>query len=61
MGDNAPMTDRSTDPEALETDLVDLDSADPADAPQIAEDVADRLAEELDDARRRASRPGDAS
>lgn len=50
MGDNAAMTDRSNDPDTHDTDmdLQDLESADPADAPAAAEDLADRLARELD-------------
>ncbi|MCL1588608.1 MAG: hypothetical protein M3092_09325 [Actinomycetia bacterium] len=42
------MTDRPIDPEARDTDLQSLHDADPADAPGIAEDLADRLAGELD-------------
>jgi len=42
------MTDRPIDPEAHDTDLQTLQDADPADAPRIAEDLADRLARELD-------------
>jgi hypothetical protein len=42
------MTDRPTDPEAHDTDLQTLQDADPADAPRIAENLADRLARELD-------------
>ena len=48
IGDNAHMTDRPIDPEAHDTDLQTLQDADPADAPGIAEDLADRLASELD-------------
>jgi len=48
IGDNAHMTDRPIDPEARDTDLQALRAADPADAPGIAEDLADRLASELD-------------
>jgi hypothetical protein len=48
IGDNAHMTDRPTDPEAHDTDLQTLQDADPADAPRIAENLADRLARELD-------------
>lgn len=50
MGDNAPMTNRPTDADsrALDADLPELEAADPADAPQIAEDLADRLTKELD-------------
>jgi hypothetical protein len=52
MGDNAPMTDRPMEPADREADkdLEHLDTADPADAPQIAEDLADRLAGELEGA-----------
>jgi hypothetical protein len=42
------MTDRPIDPQARDTDLQALRDADPADAPGIAEDLADRLASELD-------------
>ena len=50
MGDNATMTDRPTNPQPHHSDtgLENLESADPADAPQIAEDLAERLADELD-------------
>lgn len=49
MGDNAHMTDTPISPEAHDdTDLQKLHDADPADAPGIAEDLADRLARELD-------------
>ncbi len=45
------MTDRTdhTDAHDTGTDLEDLAAADPADAPEIAEVLADRLAGELDD------------
>lgn len=46
--DNAHMTDRPIDPEARDTELQALQDADPADAPGIAEGLADRLASELD-------------
>lgn len=58
------MTDRSTDSDNAETDtdLVNLEAADPADAPQIAEDLADRLARELEGTKGTpASRHEDAS
>lgn len=44
------MTDRTENPEAHGDDprLRRLDDADPADAPKVAEDLADRLARELD-------------
>jgi hypothetical protein len=44
------MTDRPKDPQNTETEaeLVNLETADPADAPQIAEDLADQLAHELE-------------
>jgi hypothetical protein len=43
------MTDTPIDPAAQDdTDLQKLHDADPADAPEIAEDLADRLARELD-------------
>ena len=44
------MTDRSTDPQPhdADADLENLEAADPQDAPQIAEDLAERLADELD-------------
>jgi hypothetical protein len=44
------MTDTSTNPDTPDTDkdLRNLEAADPADAPQIAENLADRLARELD-------------
>lgn len=44
------MMDRSTDSENPETDidLAKLEAADPADAPRIAEDLAERLARELE-------------
>ena len=48
IGDNAHMTDRPMNPEAHDNDLQTLQDADPADAPRIAEDLADRLANELD-------------
>lgn len=50
MGDNAHMTDRPTASEThdLDADVRELDATDPADAPQMAEDLADRLAKELD-------------
>jgi hypothetical protein len=50
MGDNESMTQRPTEPERNEgeDDLDLLASSDPADAPQIAEDLADRLARELE-------------
>jgi hypothetical protein len=43
------MTDRPTDPDAHDdADLQKLHDADPAEAPRIAEDLADRLARDLD-------------
>jgi hypothetical protein len=44
------MTQRPTEPERSESedDLDLLASSDPADAPQMAEDLADRLARELE-------------
>ncbi|MEN8238591.1 MAG: hypothetical protein ABFR53_05240 [Actinomycetota bacterium] len=44
------MTDKPTDPEIHDTDadLEKLEAADPADAPEVAEDLADRLTRELD-------------
>jgi len=44
------MTDRATEPQAHEPDpdLVNLQDADPAEAAQIAEDLADRLGQDLE-------------
>jgi hypothetical protein len=59
MGDNEAMTERSTEPQGQndDSDLEALEITDPADAPQIAEDLADRLAQELDSTN--ISRPSD--
>jgi hypothetical protein len=50
MGDNGHMTDarKEQDPSKLDTSLGDLEAADPADAPGIAEELAERLARDLD-------------
>lgn len=45
------MTDRPTDDaHNTEMDLEQLEVADPAEAPKIAENLADRLSHELDEA-----------
>jgi hypothetical protein len=51
MRDNASMIDRVNSPEEDESKrrLEELEAADPADAPNIAEELANRLARDLEE------------